>query len=55
MNGAVATVSVKLDRGSAMATVSVKMGQANPDTPDVWRTRHSYPIREVGSVAGEEL
>ncbi|MNU05554.1 hypothetical protein D3C72_2504000 [compost metagenome] len=23
------------------------MGQANPDTPDVWRTRHSFHIREV--------
>ncbi|MNT33810.1 hypothetical protein D3C72_1697560 [compost metagenome] len=23
------------------------MGQANPDTPDVWRMRHSYRIREV--------
>ncbi|MNK65598.1 hypothetical protein D3C87_848970 [compost metagenome] len=50
-----ATVSVKLDRGSAMATVSVKMGQTKPERADVWRMRNSFHIREVGSVAGGEL
>ncbi|MNH34341.1 hypothetical protein D3C87_352000 [compost metagenome] len=42
------SVSVKLDRGSAMTTVSVKMGQADPATRCV---AHAplFRIREVGS------
>lgn len=36
----------------AISTVSVKMGQVLAEIPNVWRTRHSYRIREDGTGAG---
>ncbi|MNL56192.1 hypothetical protein D3C87_1796680 [compost metagenome] len=42
------TISVKLNLGGQCRGYRIREdGYRAPESPDVWRTRHSYRIREV--------
>ncbi|MNG28165.1 hypothetical protein D3C85_1925700 [compost metagenome] len=49
------TISVKLNLGGQYRGYRIReVGIGAAEITDVWRMRHSFHIREVGSVAGGE-